>query len=395
MTPRCTVTRRRLLALSALPLLPRAHSAPGAVKIGLDGEFGHATSTSAQAIQRGAQAAIDEINAAGGVLGGRLLALETRDNRAVPRRAAENLRDLGAQPDLVAVLTGKFSPTVIESVPVAHELKLPLLAAWSAADEIVDNGHNPNYVFRLSLRDSWALEAMIRHATRDGRQRLGLLLPNTAWGRSSRQAAERRLRAQPRTALAGTAWYNWGDQTLLAQYHELRRAGAQALLLVANEVEAAILVREMAALPAAERMPVAAHWGLTGGQFIALAGPALAQVDLAVVQTYSFIGTDDPVARRVLAALRDRHRVADARAVESPVGVAHAYDLVQILARALALAGSTDRSAVRNALERVRDVRGLVRHYAAPFTPARHEALGAEQVFMARYDNSGALLRIR
>jgi branched-chain amino acid transport system substrate-binding protein len=364
------------------------------VLIGIDAEFGHATSTSAQAIERGAQVAIDTVNAAGGVLGGRPLALALRDNRAVPRRAIENLRDLAGQPDLVAVLTGKFSPTVIESLPTVQEMKVPLLAAWSAADEIVDNGFQPNYVFRLSLRDSWALEAMIRHALRDGRQRLGLLLPNTAWGRSSRQAAERHLKGRAAAQLSGVGWYNWGDQTLLTQYRELRASGAQALLLVANEVEGAILVREMAALPAAERLPIAAHWGLTGGSFVKLAGPALSQVDLAVVQTYSFIGADDPVARRVLAALRQRWQIEDPRAIEAPVGVAHAHDLVLILARAIELAGGTDRAAVRDALEQVRDVRGLVRHYARPFTPARHEALGPEHVFLARYDEQGALLRV-
>jgi len=51
------------------------------VYIGLDAEFGHQTSTSAEAIKRGMEVAIEEINQAGGVLGGRPLALEIRDNR--------------------------------------------------------------------------------------------------------------------------------------------------------------------------------------------------------------------------------------------------------------------------------------------------------------------------
>jgi branched-chain amino acid transport system substrate-binding protein len=64
---------------------------------------------------------------------------------------------------------------------------------------------------------------------------------------------------------------------------------------------------------------------------------------------------------------------------------------MQVLARAVALAGSADRARVRDALERVRDHDGLIRHYAAPFTPTRHEALDASQLLLARYDAQGVL----
>jgi branched-chain amino acid transport system substrate-binding protein len=390
--------RRRLRAgLAAMVLLCMslhvlAQSRP--VLVGIDAEFGHATSTSAEAIKRGAQIAIDEINRAGGVLGGRALALEIRDNRSVPTRAVQNVRELGDMPDVVAVLTGKFSPAVIEVVPVAHEKQLPLLAAWSAADGIVDNEHSPNFVFRLSLRDDWALAAMLAHARQIGAKRVGLMLPNTAWGRSSLAAAERHLKASSRIKLVATSWYNWGDKSLLPGYLEIRRAGADALLLVANELEGAVLVNELAQLPAAERLPIVSHWGVTGGSFFAMASAGLPSVDFSVVQTYSFIGARDPAAQRVLAALKQTYGVADARQVESPVGVAHAYDLVHLLARAIAKAGSTERAQVRAALETLESYRGLVREYRRPFTSARHEALEPRHLFMAAYAPDGALVRL-
>jgi branched-chain amino acid transport system substrate-binding protein len=46
---------------------------------------------------------------------------------------------------------------------------------------------------------------------------------------------------------------------------------------------------------------------------------------------------------------------------------------------------------VRDALERIPDHRGLVRHYHPPFTPTRHEALGPEQLLMARFRPDGVL----
>ena len=80
----------------------------------------------------------------------------------------------------------------------------------------------------------------------------------------------------------------------------------------------------------------------------------------------------------------------------APVGVAHAYDLTHLLAGALSIAGSTDREAVRNALERSRPYSGLIKHYRQAFSPTRHEALDLSDVFMARYARrDGALERIR
>ncbi len=64
----------RSFALCMIMLLcvvtARAASMPP-VLVGLDGEFGLENSTSAQAIELGLRTAIAEINAAGGVLGGR------------------------------------------------------------------------------------------------------------------------------------------------------------------------------------------------------------------------------------------------------------------------------------------------------------------------------------
>lgn len=364
------------------------------VFIGLDAEFGHATSTSAEAIKRGMSIAIDEINAAGGVLKGRPLVLEVRDNRSVPTRAMENIKELSGKQDLVAVFTGKFSPAVLDSTKIAQELGMNLMATWSAADGIIDNGFKDSHIFRLSMRDAWALEAMLKHAQKKGTTKVGLLLPNTAWGRSSLAAAENFIANNSKVRSVSIGWYNWGDKSLMSQYQAARAAGAQTIMLVANEQEGSSLVKEVAALPKAEHLPIVSHWGVTGGDFVKLSGPALADVDFSVVQTYSFIGSSDPVANKVMSAMKRKYGVVNARAVDSPVGVAHAYDLVHILALAINKSGSTDRKAIRSALEQVRNYRGLVKNYVRPFTPDRHEALGAENVFLARFDADGAIVRL-
>ena len=52
------------------------------------------------------------------------------------------------------------------------------------------------------------------------------------------------------------------------------------------------------------------------------------------------------------------------------------------------------RDALRSALERLDAHDGLVRRYARPFTPERHEALDRSAVRLARYGADGLLRSI-
>lgn len=385
---------RWMVALLASMAASLAIADGGPVYIGLDAEFSQKTSSSGQAVQQGIQIAIDEVNAAGGVLGGRKLELVTRDNRSVSAIGVDNLRELAKMPDLVAVFGGKFSPIYIECLPVAHELGIPLLDPWGSADQITDHGYRPSYTFRLSLKDAWAGTAFMRFAKQRYKAvRLGVLLPNTAWGRSN-QAAIGKAAAAAGVSLVGQRWYNWGDSSLIAQYSELRAAGAQAVILVANETEGALLVREVAALPQGQRLPIIAHWGVTGGDFARLSEGGLQQVDFSVIQTFSFVGRNTPAARRVVAAMQGRYGVATADRIKSPVGVAHAYDLMHLLARAIDEAGGTDRRRIRNALEQLGPYDGLVQRYAKPFAADRHDALSPSNIFFARYTADDKLIPI-
>ena len=381
-----------LTVLLAVCTAAAAAPAPVPVRVGLDAEFGLDNSTSAQAVELGLRTAIGEINRAGGVLGGRPIELVTKDHRSMPARGIRNIQEFARMPDLVAVFGGRFSPVIIEELPTLKATRTLFMATWSSADMIVDNDMQPNYVYRLSLRDSLAMPKLLDTARKRGLRKVGLLLTNTSWGRSNLAAAEKFADANKDVRIVQTAWYNWRDQTLVARYQTLRSAGAEAIVLVANDDEAAVLVREVAALPKAERMPILSHWGVTGGEFTRQAGPALQQVDFSVIQTFSFFRADKKQLARFMASAAAVSPVRRIEDIQGPVGVAHAYDLMHILAKAIDLAGSTDREAVRDALEKVREHRGLIKTYKPPFTPARHEALGPRELLVARYRSDGVLV---
>jgi len=380
-----------ILALLAPPAFASDQSP---VKIGLDAEFSLDNSISAQAIEKGMRIAIAEINAAGGVLKGRPLELLTRDNGSIPARGIKNIRELAAMPDLVAVFGGRFSPVLLEEMATVKETRMLLMAPWSSADPIIDNGMKPNSVFRLSLRDSLAMPKMLQVAAQRGFDKVGLLLTNTGWGRSNQAAAEKYLQGRQSPVVVHTAWYNFKDASLIDKYESLQKAGAKAIILVANDDEAAILVREIAALPSERRIPILSHWGVAGGEFVKQAGPALEQVDFTVIQTFSFFNAEKSALAAFFKAARDfgLERPDDVRA---PTGVAHAYDLTHILARAINLAGTTERAKVRDALEKIGPHRGLVKAYKQPFTAERHEALGPDDLLMARFRPDGVLIPTR
>jgi branched-chain amino acid transport system substrate-binding protein len=378
--------------------LAGAQAAPASgtpVRIGFDGEFSVVDSTSAQAIELGIRVAMDEINAAGGVLGGRPLELVTKDNRINPARGVANLTEFAAVPDLVAVFGGRFSPVMSELVKPAHAQKVVLLAPWASATGIIDNGMQPNYAFRLALHDQIAMPAMIDRARSIGRPKLGLMLANTNWGRSNREAAEHYAAKVPEVKIVGVEWHNFGDESLLQQYTGLIERGAQAILVVISDKEGVSLLRQIAALDAKLRVPVIAHQGLTGGGFFELVGAdTLSRLDFSVIQTFSLFRADPQKVRRVMDTTKRLVGISRPEGIASPIGFGHAYDLTHILARAINLAGSTDRAKVRDALEQVRNYSGLLRKFDRPFTPERHEALQQSDVFFARFRADGALIPV-
>ncbi|WEN42148.1 hypothetical protein CKCBHOJB_01733 [Thauera sp. GDN1] len=393
-------SRRRFLTagsagLVALTVPSHVFGSAPPVLVGLDAEFFDRTSTSDEAVQLGAQTAIDDINAMGGVLGGRPLQLITTDNRSLPARGVANVEQLGNLPDMTAYLGGKFSPVVLEQLAHIHAVRLPLLAPWSAADAIVDNQYRPNYAFRVGLRDSIAMEALLEAIAARGLQRMGLIAPSSAWGRSCQFFIERHLihRTDRSLELAGVEWHRWGSDRLIDEgYRALVQKGAEAIVLVANEPEGATLVKAVAQLSDANRRPIFSHWGITGGRFTELCGPALQEVDLEVAQSFSFARVKSPEGVRLAQRATEHFGVDDPLKVPSATGIGPAYDLVRLLGLAIEQARSTTRAAIHEALEHLPPYSGVVGHFAPAFTPLRHEALRARDVLICRFDADGRLV---
>src|ERR1044071_6052149 len=98
---------------------------------------------SGEAIKRGLTVAIDEINARGGVLGGRKIELVIRDEEGNPSKGVTAARDVIEREKAVAVFGGLHSPVGLAMLPVFHELKVPYVGTWAAATAITRNDRKP------------------------------------------------------------------------------------------------------------------------------------------------------------------------------------------------------------------------------------------------------------
>lgn len=383
-----------LCLIVALPA--KLDSATAGVKenilIGLDAAMSGGIGQSGTAIQRGALLAIEEINQAGGVLG-RKLELVVKNHRGIPARGVDNIHDLAGKKNLVAVIGGLHTPVALAELKAIHEHKLIYLGPWAAGTPIVDNGYEPNYVFRVSARDEFAGGFMIKKALERGFRRPGLLLWRTGWGRSNHKAMTAAM-AKLKVTPAGVQWFNTSQRKIDREIDSLVKGGADVIMLVANAPEGLTVIKSMAARPAEMRIPIISHWGITGADIIKNDPTAFEKVDLSFLQTYSFFEPPAPerAAKLVKAYCAQFNVCGSLSKIVSPVGTAHAYDLVHILKSAIEATGTIKRDKVRATLENLDRYDGLVRTYNPPFTPIRHDALDATDFRLCRYDPSGAIM---
>ena len=349
------------------------------VKIGLSAAVSGGSAASGEAIKRGLQIAIDEINAKGGVLGGRKLELVVRDDEGNPQKGVTIARELVEREKVVAVFGGLHTTVALAQVPVWHELRTPYMGAWAAGTNITRNGQTPNYVFRVSANDDYVDRFLSRYAMETMKKsKPGLLLENTPWGQSNETGLTKWFGEKGIKAV-GVERFNWGDPDMSPQLLRLKNAGADHIVLVANAPEGAQVLRSKAKLGWDTAM--ISHWGISGGRFAELTGDLSEGVTF--LQTYTFFGKQNERGQYVLKMLREKHGIKEPGDVIAPVGTANAYDGLHLVALAIEQAGATDGSKVRDALESLKsEYKGLIKSYKRPFTAEQHDALTDEDYVM-------------
>ncbi|NYI00719.1 branched-chain amino acid transport system substrate-binding protein [Cupriavidus plantarum] len=376
--------RRAMLSVAAaacvLCALP-AHAAD-TIKIGLITALSGQSARAGEALTRGMTIAIDEINAKGGLLGGRKLELVRRDDEGNPAKGVLAARELIYKEKVAVLFGGLDTPVSMAIVPIANQEKVPFIGPWAAGTPITHNGANPNYVFRVSAVDEVVDKAMLQYAQKAfGASKVGLILVNNPWGESNEKGIVAALTAKGMKP-AGIEKFEANDVDLVPQLGRLKAAGADVLLMVGNVGPSAQVVKSLDRM--GWKVPVVSHWGPAGGRFTELAGPNARNVHF--VQTYSFFGQQTPVSTRVVNALKAKYSdVKGPDDITPAVGVANAYDAMQLVGLAIAQAGSTKGDAIREGFYKIDRYEGLIKTYVKPFNAQTHDALNENDYVWAQF----------
>lgn len=377
------IYRRHFTAAALLgTVLASSAQAAEPIKIGLVTALSGQSALAGEAITRGMTVAIDEINAKGGLLGGRKLELVRRDDEANPAKGVTAARELIYKEKVAVLFGGLDTPVSIAIVQLANQEKVPFMGPWAAGTPITKNGAKPNFAFRVSAVDEIVDRGMLAYAQKTfSSSKPAMILVNNPWGESNEKGLTAALNAKGMKAV-GVEKFNDSDVDVVPQLSRLKAAGADALFMVGNVGPSAQVVKSLDRM--GWQVPIVSHWGPAGGRFTELAGPNAKNVHF--VQTYSFFGKQSPVGDKVLTALKAKYSdIKGPENVTPAVGVANAYDAVQLAALAITKAGSTKGDEVRKGFYQIDKYEGLIKSYDKPFSEANHDALSENDYVWAQF----------
>ena len=181
---------RRFALLPALALAVALPAAAQTIKLGELNSY-KVFPAFLEPYKRGMELALEEVNAAGGVLG-RKLEIVIRDDNGTPGDAVRVAEELVSR-EKVVMLLGTFPSNVgLAVADFAKQRKVPFLAAEPLTDKIVwENGNR--YTYRLRASTYMQTAMLVPEAAKLGRKRWAIVYPNYEYGQAATAAFKRQM----------------------------------------------------------------------------------------------------------------------------------------------------------------------------------------------------------
>lgn len=355
------------------------------IKLGYNGDLSASPSAqSGQAAVLGMEAAIADINAAGGVLG-RKLSLVTRDDQSAPPKSIQNMTDL-IDNEKVAVIFGPTnSGNAMAWKHIANQKKIPVIGNVSSGTDIVKpmSPGADNYMFRVSMVDREQVAALMAYVKKNtaSSKVIGLMAETTGYGQGGLKDMQE-IAAIQGIKPAAIERFGVGDTDMSSQLNKMKAAGVDTVVIWAQGTPIAQVMRSMEKI---NYFPMTfSSWAADNVTFFDAAGKTLAEKPI-FMRTVSEART--PTQQKLFERIGSK-----IKAPSSFSFALHGYDSVLVYAEAVKQAKSIDGSAVRVALEELKTpVQGLLKSYDKPFSKAKHDALVASDLVWIRWKD-GKLL---
>lgn len=288
----------------------------------------------------GAEMAIAEANAKGGVLG-RKIEIDFQDNRCNPAEAVKSVTQMLAEKKYVAIHDGLCSSVALAIMPLVERAGIPFVVANASATSIAEkSGVGGNkWTFKVNPTDASLLDALIRHLHKDGKAgSIAFLGEDSDFGRAGSDGLTQAL-AKLNLKLASTDYFQKGAPDFTGIFTRIKAAKPQQLALYAVSADFQNAMRQ---------------WAQLGGGVPLTGRPLVDQVPAEIMASGLLDGTtsvqpydpsvETPGNRLFVAAFTARNKTA-------PILVSfESYEATQILIDAIRRAGKTDPAAIRDAL---------------------------------------------
>jgi branched-chain amino acid transport system substrate-binding protein len=311
------------------------------------GEFASLTGGSAsfgQSSHKGTALAIEEINAAGGVLG-KKLKLITEDDQSTAGQPATIARKLISQDKIVALLGEVASSKSLEAAPICQQNKIPMISPASTNPKVTEVG---DYIFRVCFIDPFQGTVMSKFALSKGWKNVAVLTDvkqDYAVG-----LAEFFIKGF--TANGGKITkeqkYSTGDKDFKPQLTSIKAGKPDAIFIPGYYAEVSLIAKQAKLLGI--KVPLLGGDGWVGDSLIKVAGNALDGSFLSC--HFSSDDKDEAVQGFVKKFQAKYGEVPDDMA-------ALGYDSAVILAEAIKKAGTTDGEKLKVAIAATKDHKGI------------------------------------
>ena len=312
------------------------------------GEFASLTgkeATFGQSSHEGTQLAVEEINAAGGVLG-KKINLITEDDESKSGEAATAVNKLLARDNVIAVLGEVASSRSNEAAPICQQNKIPMISPASTNPSVTKTG---DFVFRVCFIDPFQGTVMAHFAQNTLKAKRVAIFTDVKSDYSKGLAKFfKEAFTKAGGEIAVELDYNGSDKDFKGQLTSIKAANPDGVFVPGYYTDVALICIQ--AREIGLNVPFFGGDGWESSKLIEIGGPA---VEGNYFSTHYSVDAGTEKGKAFVAAYKKRYngKVPDAMA-------ALGYDSAEILADAIRRAGSTDGQKVRDALAATKDFDG-------------------------------------
>ncbi len=258
---------KRLAFAIAVALAAPLAAAQQTVKIANVVELSGTGTTAGTNFKNGVELAVKEINAAGGILGRRIV-LDNADTQSNPA-IAKALTTKAIDNDVYVVMGPVFSGSIIVSMAETRRAEIPNFTGGEAAGITLQG--NP-YVFRTSFSQATGMPKIANYIASSLKARsVAVMFVNNDFGKGGRDQIVKELGARNIKVSADIST-DAGQVDFSSAVLRAKQANADALFAYLNEEESARLLRELR--KQGYDKPIVGETTIMGQKVIELAGDA-------------------------------------------------------------------------------------------------------------------------